>query len=470
MKLKKQVLVLILGVIVIPLVIVTALPLYVWGTSPNRYLMKGYKEIHKMGNLDLSDNDWEALKEQLKKIPLNVETLVYYNSNVIVSSIPELKTGTSISPAELFDFINRTSGQYDYQFQSPLFNSLSQEKEIAPDSKSYRMIVVSRAMSSDNNSRNLPKFVLPLALFLILFEVFVISVIIHISKTITSSITLLEKNTQRIAAGDLDAKIETPKNRRETNEITSLIQNLEILRQSLKDDQDRRTRFIMGISHDLRTPVALIKGYTEALMDGIMENKEMMNKSLGIIKQKAETLENMINDLINYVKLNNTDWRQTLEPVKIAKLLNDFSSSITMTGNVYKRTINTKVEVPSDTKVPMDKALFNRMLENLFSNALRYTKDGDTINFSALQFGQRILISLEDTGIGISEKDLKHICEIFYRGTNSRREAGMGIGLSVVKTIIDVHGWDMDVSSKLGEGTVFTITIPLGRKKKNTEI
>ena len=168
----------------------------------------------------------------------------------------------------------------------------------------------------------------------------------------------------------------------------------------------------------------------------------------------------MINDLINYVKLNNADWRQTLEITPIASIVENFARSATATAEVYKRTIETSVQVDPGISVAMDKNLFDRAMENIFTNALRYTKDGDTIRIVARDSADAVTVSIEDTGIGIEPKDLEHIYDLFYRGTNSRREGGMGIGLSVVKTIVDTHGWDISVQSQPGKGTCFTIRIP----------
>ena len=108
----------------------------------------------------------------------------------------------------------------------------------------------------------------------------------------------------------------------------------------------------------------------------------------------------------------------------------------------------------------MDKQLFSRALENLLSNAIRYSKAGDEIAISASETSDAYIVSVSDTGIGIAEKELDHIFDMFYRATDSRREEGMGIGLSVVKSIVDTHGWTIGVASEAGKGSTFTITIP----------
>ena len=102
-----------------------------------------------------------------------------------------------------------------------------------------------------------------------------------------------------------------------------------------------------------------------------------------------------------------------------------------------------------------------RALENLYMNALRYTEDGDFIMISAENDTKNIYLKVCDTGIGIEKQDLNRIFDMFYRGTNSRREEGMGIGLSVVKNIIDIHSWKIEVESERHIGTYFKIIIPI---------
>ncbi|MBQ9238555.1 MAG: sensor histidine kinase [Treponema sp.] len=109
----------------------------------------------------------------------------------------------------------------------------------------------------------------------------------------------------------------------------------------------------------------------------------------------------------------------------------------------------------------MDRQLFERALENIFGNALRYTDEGDDIIIRVTDGDRAILVSVADTGHGIAEEQRSHIFDLFYRGTASRREEGFGIGLSVVKQVIDSHGWTIAVDSEPGAGTVFTISIPI---------
>jgi signal transduction histidine kinase len=217
----------------------------------------------------------------------------------------------------------------------------------------------------------------------------------------------------------------------------------------------------MGVSHDLRTPLALIKGYTEALGDGTVDSIELRERAQDIIASKIEQLQEMIDDLIDVVRFDSGEWRQHLKPHQLLPLLTAFHQRLVADGTLLKRTITGTIDVAAELTVPLDERLFTRMLENLTGNALRYTKEGGHVDFSAVMVpGTGIRIAISDNGCGISKKDMPFIFDTFYRGSNSRREEGRGFGLSIVKSVADSYGWPITVASTEGKGSTFTITIP----------
>jgi signal transduction histidine kinase len=128
---------------------------------------------------------------------------------------------------------------------------------------------------------------------------------------------------------------------------------------------------------------------------------------------------------------------------------------------ILKREFGWTIDLPEDLTIRMDAGLFTRALENLVGNAIRYTEQRGKITMEARSQEGAVLLSVTDTGIGISAEDLSRIYDPFYRGTNSRREQGFGLGLTTVKSIIESHGWDITVASQVGAGTTFTIRMPL---------
>ena len=188
--------------------------------------------------------------------------------------------------------------------------------------------------------------------------------------------------------------------------------------------------------------------------------KEEILKSINIITSKSTQLETMIDTFINYEKINNENWSNKIQQEKIYPFLADFLQVAEQTGTVFKRRVKTLIKISENTKIRYNKQLLQRVLENLFNNAIRYTKQDDLIELSAIENNSNILITIKDYGCGIDKKDIKNIFELFYRATSSRKEEGLGIGLSVVKKIIEILNWEINVESKINEGTTFTITIP----------
>ena len=231
---------------------------------------------------------------------------------------------------------------------------------------------------------------------------------------------------------------------------------------ALKEEYARRSRFIMGVSHDLRTPLTLIQGYVEAISDGFAAEPESQKKYLSIILDKTHALEAMIGELIEFVKMETGEWRMTHRDVPVRSFLVDNARRFAEDAQILKREFSWSVEVPETWCVRMDAGLFSRALGNLVGNAIRYTEENGTITMKVVAGIGEVVLSIMDTGIGIIPKDeVGRIFDPFYRGTNSRREQGFGLGLTTVRSIIESHGWNISVHSAVGEGTTFTIRMPV---------
>jgi signal transduction histidine kinase len=282
-----------------------------------------------------------------------------------------------------------------------------------------------------------------------------------IARSITKSVMVLEDATRRIAAGDLDFAVDVQGSAATQlpNEITSLTASLNRMRDALKEEYLRRSRFIMGVTHDLKTPLSIIQSYAELIGDGMANDPASQKTATEIILAKVCQLESMINHLIEFVKMDTGEWKSQLASVDMARFLKTFARRFILDTEALHHKMTANIMIREDTFVLLDERLVLRALENLVGNAVRHTPDGSLITLDAVQDENSIRVTISDNGPGISEKDLPHIFETFYRGSASRREQGMGIGLSVVKWVIDSHGWTINVVSDNTE-TRFVITIP----------
>ncbi|MDR0597712.1 MAG: HAMP domain-containing histidine kinase [Treponema sp.] len=307
-----------------------------------------------------------------------------------------------------------------------------------------------------DDRESLARFISLLFLFPVVFAI-VMSLVI--ARSITKSVLALENATRRIAEGELDLHVGV----KGSNEITSVTHSLNKMRNALREEELRRSRFIMGVTHDLKTPLALIRAYTEAIEDGIVCDPASHVNATEIIAAKADQLEGMINDLLEYVQMNSGEWRGQLQRVNLSVFLQNAARDFASDAELLHHEFYAEIALPGDLFVFMDERLILRALENLVNNAIRYTPNGSSVSLVASlaegRDGNTAQILVSDSGPGIDKADLPHIFEMFYRGTSSRREQGMGMGLAVVKWVADAHGWSISVRS--GPGARFCIAIPL---------
>ncbi len=461
MKIKSQFILLSSTVLLIPILFSIFILLHTYIHSPNRYLLSGTGKIESFERSFLPENQAEALEKSLKLLAKDIEAVAYLPSDriIIYSSIPEIKSGSIISQSELWNFAEQNSDKYFFQF-------------VRTASTDYKVLLLTRINRSLVSTEKKTQLYLKILLLIIILTFIALFIICFISRTVFKSLNKVEHKSVRLAEGKLDEKIIEDNYSKNSNEITMILKSLEKMRCDLLEVQNRKNRFIMGISHDLRTPVSVIKGYSEAIIDGVISDNEDIAESMRLIDSKANLLEDMIDSLLNFIKLNDTEIKQNLEYTSITELIKEFARYTEITGTIFKRKVITKINLPpKDISVPLNKQLVYRSLENLFNNAIRYTKDDGIIEIEAhTEYNKKlindtsphniIVLRIKDNGSGINQQDLPNIFEMFYRGTNSRREEGMGIGLSVVKNIMDTHGWKISVESKKSIGSCFTIEIP----------
>ncbi len=453
MTIKKQFIILSAMIISIPILCSVFIIIHTYIHSPNRYLMKGSLPPSKEDLPLLSDNDLDNLKISLKMLPKDVEALLWRTADhkIIYSTIPDITVGLNMNREEISNYTIETSDRYFYQFSR------------MPSTGPGILLITRLSLERIQNEKNTKTYLKILFAVIIITLISLINILL-IEKTIFEGLNKIEKSSYQLAEGDLKKPISTENHFSKSNEFNSIMISLEKMRCELMEMQTSKNHFITGISHDLRTPVAVIKGYSEAIMDDVISSREEIKKSMNLIEQKATQLEEMIDTLINFVKLNNTEIKEKLIPQSITTLIQEFAKYVEITGKIFKREVKTNIHLNKDINVPLNDQLVHRSFENLLSNSIRYTQENDLIEINAFNVEadskKMIIMQIKDSGSGIDKKDLDYIFDIFYRGTNSRQEEGMGIGLAVVKSIMNTHGWEISVDSQKKKGTCFTIKIP----------
>jgi two-component system phosphate regulon sensor histidine kinase PhoR len=223
-----------------------------------------------------------------------------------------------------------------------------------------------------------------------------------------------------------------------------------------------RQDFVANVSHELRTPISSIKGYAETLLEGALEDKDNAKEFISIIYQDSNRLANLINDLLDLSKIESGKMKMNFVPLDAASVI---KRAVTVIENQAKgKSISFKLNLaPELPKIKADETRFSQVMINLLDNAIKYTSENGSVTVTAKVVNNSLQVDIEDTGIGISEKDLPRIFERFYRvdKARSRELGGTGLGLSIVKHIVQAHSGQVWVKSELGLGSTFSFTIPL---------
>ncbi len=227
-----------------------------------------------------------------------------------------------------------------------------------------------------------------------------------------------------------------------------------------------RTDFAANVSHELKTPLTSIRGFVETLEAGAIDNPPMAHKFLRIIMLETERLTRLINDILSISKLESGDTEVAIERIRLDKMAYDVTDMLTIHAGEKEVTINAHMnEKPTYIMGNPDRV--EQMLINLVENAIKYNRPGGSVTVQVFSNDKEANVTISDTGIGIAEEHLPRMFERFYRVDKgrSRQMGGTGLGLAIVKHIVRSMNGEIEVHSKLGEGTEFLITLPLAPKE-----
>ena len=298
------------------------------------------------------------------------------------------------------------------------------------------------------------------------FSAFMILVITGLSvgswiyRSVAGPLVKLKKATHNIKAGNLDFVLDVEG----TDEFSELCKDFEDMRKRLKESAEERVvldkenkELISNISHDLKTPMTAIKGCVEGIMDGIADTPEKMERYIRTIYNKTNEMDHLINELTFYSKIDTNRIPYTFSKLNVEDYFNDCAEELSVemeTRNielVYANYVDNKVQIIADGEQ------IRRVIHNIISNSIKYMdKKKGIIQIRVKDVGDFIQIEIEDNGKGIAAKDLTNIFDRFYRTDVSRNSSkgGSGIGLSIVKKIMEDHGGKVWATSREGIGTI----------------
>ena len=300
--------------------------------------------------------------------------------------------------------------------------------------------------------------------------VIVICLVLWIYHSIVTPIHMLQVATQNIKNGNLDFEVEV----HNKDEIGELCEDFEEMRIRLKDNAEEKLRseqqskeLISNISHDLKTPITAIKGYVEGLIDGVADTPEKQNKYLQTVYSKAIDMDHLINELSFYSKIDTNKIPYTFSRLNVVGYFEDCAEDLSREledehiGFSYQNYVDDSVQMIADAEQ------IKRVINNIVGNSKKYSDKADTkIHMTIKDVGDFVQVEIEDNGKGIAAKDLPYIFDRFYRTDASRNSSkgGSGIGLSIVKKIMEDHGGKIWVTSKEGIGTVMYLVLRISQE------
>jgi signal transduction histidine kinase len=289
-------------------------------------------------------------------------------------------------------------------------------------------------------------YVIPLLVWLFVVTAFVFGL-----RRIGSPATDIVAAAERVAGGDFSTRIE-PKGARFVRTVASAFNTMT---ERLEAHDRQRRELMADIAHELRTPLTVIQGRLEGVLDGVYPRDD---ERLGAILEETRVLARLVEDLRTLANAEAGILALQREPTELPPLIYDVVRSFS--DEAARKGITVQVDVPSDLPVlTVDPLRVREVIANLLSNALRYTREHDTVAISTRRSGERIIVAVRDTGAGIAPDDLPRIFDRFYKGRTSH---GSGLGLTIARNLVSAHGGTIRAESEPDRGTTITFDLPVG--------
>lgn len=350
------------------------------------------------------------------------------------------------------DFINSNSQSSRYIINNPRFNNKTLVLAIKINDNIH--IFVSASLEPLDATVT----ILQNQLFYVTLLVIALSLIVSyfIAKVISNPIIKINKKASQMAKGEYNIKFENS----DIEEINELSETLNYACDELSKTEDLRRELLANVSHDLKTPLTMIKAYAELIRDVTHKNKDKMSNNLNVIIEETDRLNLLVNDILELSRIQSQTQPLDIEKFDLNELIKSIINRYDIWQEVEKYTIIYKEK--ENIIVKADKKRIEQVIYNLINNAINYTGDDKTVTIKIKEDQEKYRIEIIDTGKGIDESELKNIWDKYYKinKTHSRVQVGSGIGLSIVKSILENHEFNYGVESKINNGTTFYFEIP----------
>lgn len=286
-----------------------------------------------------------------------------------------------------------------------------------------------------------------------------------IRETYEKPLHQIAEATQKVADGDFSVYVPAMHTPDRLNYLDVMILDFDKMVEELGSVQTLKTDFVSNVSHEMKTPIAIVKNYAELLKQDNVTEEQRKEYSTSI-EEAATKLSDLVTNILKLNKLEN----QAITPdVRVYDVCRQVCECILVYEDAWeKKQIELDVEMEDTAFVKMDESLLELVWNNLMSNAVKFTDTGGTITVRQTSDEEQVQIAFSDTGCGMNRENMNRIFDKFYQADTSHAREGNGLGLALVKRVLELMDGDIQVVSELGEGSTFTVTLPAYRKREET--
>ena len=351
------------------------------------------------------------------------------------------------------DFINSNLSKKVYTLINPRFKNKTIIYGIKLDDSNYAFVSASLEPIDTTITVLKNQFIYVTMLVIILSLI----VSYFVSRKISSGVIKINREAKKLSKGNFDVKFDTDQ---PILELSELAETLEYTKDELSKTENLRRELLANVSHDLKTPLTMIKAYAEMVRDVTYKDDAKRTKDLNIIIEETDRLNVLVNDILELSKIQSGTQKLTIEQFDLEKFVKNIIKRYDIMSENKKYKF--KVSINKNIIVSADRKRIEQVMYNLINNAINYTGDDKKIIINALVLENTVRIEVKDTGKGIDKEELENIWDKYYKidKTHSREQVGSGVGLSIVKNILINHNCNYGVESIKGNGTTFYFELP----------
>lgn len=419
------------------------------------------EQVDNMNNIvkSLNSTDSSNLTSTLQDIAYENDVCIVLSDDISVVGAYNinmngciLKNNNSKVRELMYNFVNSDETFKSYKF-------INEDKHIS--ALLYGIKLDNKTAFIYSNLEDISDFTILIKqqlMYVCIIGIFIAIIIsIFLSSKITEPITKITKKAKKLGSGDTEVTFEES-GIKEIDELSEALTQAQM--EMVKTDELRRD-LMANVSHDLKTPLTMIKAYAEMIRDISYKDHDKMNEHLGIIVDEADRLTVLVNDILDLSRMQSNADTLSIETFDLADNIKTIVNRYQIIKETEKYIIN--VEMPESIKIKADKKKINQVIYNLINNAINYTGEDKTVTVRVTKHKKYYLVEIIDTGKGIKESEIPYIWNKYYKNdkNHQRNVVSTGLGLSIVKEILELHGYEYGVKSVLKKGSTFYFKIKI---------